>query len=403
MLCNFFIKKAYLCKINVIIPKQNTKSNFYSKGRLNLLKFLKSIRIVLWVLALVGVGFLVAWQVTAKLNQAEANLRSLETETEIIYPVETQTLTTSNWETWRSYYGQAKSAHTQNITTYEREIVKSVNVDVGTPVKAGQTLITLQVADRGAKLQAGQTSYQEAKLNYNRLKQLNAKGGISQSEVDSAYAAMKSAEAQLKSSQSTLQRTSLKASINGIVSARNVEPGEVAEAGSVLISIVDPKTMEAEIMVSKKDILRINKNTPVEIYVDGVKHNAWVKRTSPEAKTGSGLYPVIVGLPEDSKILPGTYVEGRFQVSKQNNVVVIPSNVVIYRGNSQAVYLANGSKAQNVNITTGEGREGRVVVTSGLKPGDKLIISGNRVLYDGASISQNLGLANNNSQNSNEG
>ena len=368
-----------------------------------MLKFLKGIRIILWVLALVGIGCLVAWQVLAKLNQAEANLRSLETETEITYPVESEVLKTSNWETWRSYYGQAKSAHTQNITTYEREIVKSVNVDIGSPVKAGQTLITLQVADRGAKLQAGKTSYEEAKLNYNRLKQLNAKGGISQSEVDSAYAAMKSAEAQLKSSQSTLQRTSLKASINGIVSARNVEPGEVAEAGAVLISIVDPKTMEAELMVSKKDINKINKNTPVEIYVDGVKHIGWVKRTSPEAQKGSGLYPVVVGLPENSGILPGTYVEGRFQVSKQQNVIVIPSNVVVYRGNSQAVYLADGSRAKNVNITTGEGREGRVVVTSGLKPGDHLIISGNRVLYDGASISQSVDLAKNKAQNSDEG
>ena len=187
-----------------------------------MLKFFTRIRIILWVLVLVGVGFLVSTQVRARLDRAEANLRSLETETVTTYPVETELLTTTNWQTWRSYYGQAKSAHTQNITTYEREIVKSVNVDVGSPVKAGQTVITLQVAARGAQVQSGKTAYDEAKLNYDRLKQLNRKGGISQSEVDAAYARLKSTEAALKSSQSTLQRTSLKASINGIVSARNV-------------------------------------------------------------------------------------------------------------------------------------------------------------------------------------
>ncbi|MBR1485710.1 MAG: efflux RND transporter periplasmic adaptor subunit, partial [Synergistaceae bacterium] len=297
-----------------------------------MLKFFTRMRILLWVLALVGVGFLVATQVRAKLAQAAANLRSLETQTVDTYPVETEVLKTSNWETWRSYYGQAKSAHTQNITTFEREIVKSVAVDIGSPVKAGQTLITLQVAARGAQVQSGKSTYDEAKLNYNRLKQLNAKGGISQSEVDSAYARMKTAEASLRSSQSTLQRTNLKASIDGIVAARNVEPGEIAEAGAVLLSIVDPREMEAELMVSKKDIMKINKTTPVEIYVDGKKHVGWVKRTSPEAQSGSGLYPVVVGLPEDSGILPGTYVEGRFQVSRQQSVVVIPSNVVVYRG-----------------------------------------------------------------------
>lgn len=358
-----------------------------------MLKFFTRIRILLWVLALVGVGFLVSTQVRARLDQAEANLRSLETETVTTYPVETELLKTTNWQTWRSYYGQAKSAHTQNITTYEREIVKSVNVDVGSPVKAGQTVITLQVAARGAQVQSGKTAYDEAKLNYDRLKQLNKKGGISQSEVDAAYARLKSAEAALKSSQSTLQRTSLKASINGIVSARNVEPGEIAEAGAVLLSIVDPKEMEAELMVSKKDIMNINRNTPVEIYVDGKKHTGWVKRTSPEAQKGSGLYPVVVGLPENSGILPGTYVEGHFMVNSQQNVVVIPSNVVIYRGTTQSVYVADGGKARLTAITTGEGKEGRVIVTSGLKPGDQLIISGNRVLYDGAEIIRNVDLA----------
>ncbi len=368
-----------------------------------MLKFFTRIRLLLWILAVIGLGALVGSQVLAKLAQAEANLRSLETETVTTYPVETETLTTTNWQTWRSYYGQAKSAHTQNITTYEREIVRTVNVDVGSPVKAGQTVITLQVAARGAQVQSGKTAYDEAKLNYDRLKQLNRKGGISQSEVDAAYARLKSTEAALKSSQSTLQRTSLKASINGIVSARNVEPGEIAEAGAVLLSIVDPKEMEAELMVSKKDIMKINTNTPVEIYVDGTTHKGWVKRTSPEAQKGSGLYPVVVGLPEDSGILPGTYVEGRFMVNSQQNVVVIPSNVVLYRGTTQSVYLADGGKAKLVAITTGEGKEGRVVVTSGLKPGDNLITSGNRVLYDGAEIVRNVDVAGKNNKSNTNG
>lgn len=369
-----------------------------------MLKFFTRIRLLLWVLALVGVGFLVSTQVRAKLAQAAANLRSLETQTETVYPVETETLTTSDWETWRSYYGQAKSAHTQNVTTYEREIVRTVNVDVGSPVKAGQTLITLQEAARGAQVQSGKTAYDEALLNYNRLKQLNSKGGISKSEVDAAYSRLKTAEASLKSTQSSLQRTNLKASIDGIVAVRNVEPGEVAEAGAILLSIVDPKEMEADLMVSKKDVVRINRSTAVEIYVDGKTHQGYVKRISPEAQSGSGLYPVTVGLPENSGILPGTYVEGRFRVDTQSSVVVIPSNVVVYRGKSQSVYIADGNRAKLTNITTGEGREGRVVVTSGLHAGDQLITSGNRVLYDGVGIVKNVGIAGKNHQdNSDEG
>ena len=118
--------------------------------------------------------------------------------------------------------------------------MRAVHVQVGDRVKKGQTVVSLLAADREAKAQASRTGYDEALLNYNRLNELKKKGGISQSEVDKAYAALKSEEAILKGSQSTLQRTELKASIDGIVSARNVEPGEVAEMGKALISIVDP-------------------------------------------------------------------------------------------------------------------------------------------------------------------
>ncbi|MBQ7262825.1 MAG: efflux RND transporter periplasmic adaptor subunit [Synergistaceae bacterium] len=357
----------------------------------DLLVTLNKMRALLWVFLLIGVVALVGLQVVARLRGAEANLRSLETTTETVYPVTTEMVQTGDWEVWRSYYGQAKSVHAQNVTTYEREIVSDVKVEIGDHVKKGQTVVTLQVADRGARLQAGRTSYEEAKLNYDRLKELHSKGGISQSEVDSAYAALKSAEAQMRSSQSTLQRTELKASIDGIVSARNVEPGEMAEAGVPLISIVDPTEMEAELMVSKKDITRIDAQTPVEIIVDGKVHKGVVKRASPEARQGSGLYAVVVGLPAQSGILPGAYIEGRFMVEHEPDVIIIPSNVVIYRGASQSVYVADGDVARRVEIVTGEGREGRVVVTSGLKAGDELIVSGNRVLYDGVGIEKKTG------------
>jgi RND family efflux transporter MFP subunit len=362
-----------------------------------LLFMLNKARILLWVVLLVAVGAGVGLQVMARLRQAEANLRSLETTEKAVFPVTTQVVETTDWDTWRSYYGQAKSAHTQNITTYEREIVQEVKVDIGSPVKAGQVLITLQVADRSAKVQAGRTAFEEAQLNYNRKKELQAKGGISQSEVDAAYATLKSMEALLKGSQSTLQRTELKASIDGIVSARNVEPGEIAEAGKVLLSIVDPKEMEAELMVSKKDVAKINKDTPIDVIVDSTHSQGWVKRISPEAQSGSGLYPVVVGLPSETGILPGTYLEGRFRVERQASVIVIPSNVVIYRGDTQSVYVAvksgQGYVAKLIPITTGEGRDGQVVVTSGLGAGDELIVSGNRVLYDGVDITKNAGVA----------
>jgi RND family efflux transporter MFP subunit len=277
------------------------------------------------------------------------------------------------------------------VTSYVREVVQTVHVQVGDAVKAGQTVISLRKTDYAANAQASRTGYEEARLNHRRLLELSKKGGIAQSEVDRAYSTMKALEASDQSSRSTLQKTEIKASIDGVIAARNVEPGEVAEVGKSLISIVNPSDMEAQLMVSKKDIHNINKNTQVELLVDGVASKGWVKRLSPEAQPGSGLYPVVVGLSPKSGILPGTYLEGRFLVERKKDVVVIPSDAVMYRGEKEFVYIADGEadgilKARLTEIRTGEGRSGRIIVTSGLVAGDRLIKSGNRALFDGALI-----------------
>lgn len=354
-------------------------------------KFLKKLnkaRVLVWLVLVAAGVALLAMQVQAKLTEAAANVASLAVTEEIRYPVSLVPVEPATWESWRSYYGQAKASRTQDVTTYVREVVQTVHVQVGDRVKAGQTVVSLLKEDHAVDAQAKRTGHEEAVLNYNRLLELSKKGGVSQSEVDKAYATMKSLEASAQASKSTLQRTELKASIDGVVSARNVEPGEVAEVGNSLLSIVDPSDMEAQLMVSKRDIHSINRDTEVELLVDGVASKGWVKRISPEAQAGSGLYPVVVGVNADSGILPGTYLEGRFLVEKKQDVVVVPSDVVMYRGDKEFVYVADEGKASLVEIKTGEGRNGQVIVTSGLNAGDQLIVSGNRTLFDGALISK---------------
>jgi hypothetical protein len=95
--------------------------------------------------------------------------------------------------------------------------------------------------------------------------------------------------------------------------------------------------------------------------------------------------------------LPGAYLEGRFLVEKKTSAIVIPSDIVMYRKDRQFVYVAQslnsetqgdagGSRARLVEIHTGEGKNGQVIVTAGLSMGDQVIVSGNRTLFDGALI-----------------
>ena len=356
----------------------------------NFFRKLNKIRVVFW-LVILAAGVVLLWtEVNKKLELAAANIKALEITHETVHPVTVVSLTPQTWETWKSYYGQAKAVRTHEITSYVKELVQEVSVQVGDEVKAGQTVVTLTKSDHISRELASKTAYDEARLTYNRLLELSKQGGVAQADVDRAYSALRNAEAALQSSRSTLQRTELKSSVDGIVSSRHVEPGEIATDGKSLITIMDLSEMEAQLMVSKRDIHNINKNTKVEIIIDNNISAGKVKRTSPEAQTGSGLFPVVVGLESKSTILPGSYLEGKFLVENKEGVIVIPSDVIVYRNNKEYAYIVDNNKAKIVEITTGEGRASHVIVNSGLKPGDQLIISGNRTLFDGALISKDI-------------
>jgi len=360
------------------------------------LQKLNKLRIVFWLVVVTFGVVMLGLQVQARIREAAANVEALAVVEEIRHSVTAIVVEPTVWESWRSYYGQASAARTQDVTSFVRELVQTVHVQVGDTVRRGDRMVTLLREDHAARERASRTSYEEARLNYNRLLELSRQGGIAHSEVERAYTAMRNAEASAQASRSTLQRTEIRSNIDGIVSARHVEPGEVAEAGRSLVSIVDPSDMEVQLMVSRRDINSINRDTRVEIMIDGIVSEGQVMRISPEAQAGSGLHPVVVRMNSGSGVLPGAYLEGRFMLARKENVLVIPSDVVMFRGARQFVYVVRegaDTVASLVEIEIGEGRGGNVIVTSGLNAGDYLIISGNRTLSDGALVSKSRGAA----------
>ncbi|MDR3075794.1 MAG: efflux RND transporter periplasmic adaptor subunit [Synergistaceae bacterium] len=297
----------------------------------------------------------------------------------------------SDWDTWRSYYGIAQAVRTQDVTSYLRETVDSVRVDIGDKVEAGQVLITLAKGDHDSNAQARKTAYEEAEANYERMSKLVKNGSAAQADVERARTAMKEAQANVQNSKSALKRTVLRSEIPGVVTARHANPGEIAEAGGTLLVIEDMSETEARIMVAGKDFRNISAETAVRIIAGSGAHHGRVTRVSPKASEETGLYPVFVKLDPKSGIMPGSYVEGSFLVKRERGAIVIPASAVINRGGRHFVYVMDergGEKTASLReVKFSDGSGERVALSSGLSSGDLVIVSGSRGLYDGAPVS----------------
>jgi RND family efflux transporter MFP subunit len=350
----------------------------------------KKVRIIFWI-ALIFTGIaILAFQIGNIAAETEKNILAMNNESSAPIPVKVMRIVPSDWEQWKSYYGQAQSTKKQHVSSYIREIVDEVYVNVGDYVKKGQHLLALQKDDHTANLQASTALYEETKLYYKRLSSLSKKGGVSQAEIDKAYANMKAAEANLRNAKTTLRRTNLYAKTSGVVTTRNVEPGEIAEPGMILLTIEDPGEMEVRMMVSINDIASIKEKKTVRFITNKGSLLGTVKRVASKAQDGSGLFPVLISLKPDSGILPGTYIEGAFLIQKRENAIVIPSKSIINRDRERFVYIVEKEGGEDIirltRVDTEAGNKENILVGSGLNTGDIIVVSGGRGLGDGKAV-----------------
>ena len=300
-------------------------------------------------------------------------------------PVTTLVAETKSLDIRRSYYGQVRSARVQEVTAYLREMVESVRVEVGDSVREGEVLAVLSGGEQAAAAAADRVSVAEAKKDVERMRVLFNEGGVSRVELDQAVVRLKGLEADMAASSTRSARTVVRAKIDGVVTERNAEAGEIAEAGKVLL-VQDTGDLEIEVLLPQADRLYIVSGTDVEVPLEDRIVRGSVKRLDPAADPRTGLFRAVISMPPDRALLPGSTAEARILVKRSLGGVVLPSGIVQREGDESFVYVVSGDRVQRRAITLGEGTEDQVEIRSGLKTGETVVAEGSSALYDGARV-----------------
>lgn len=278
-------------------------------------------------------------------------------------------------------------------------------VEVGSRVKAGQPVARLDVSDlelavTSAKAQVAslQAERDLAAADHARYKELRAKNFISQAEYDRRANAHATAEARLDAARAQLRQASnqagyalLAADTDGVITALEAEAGQVVAAGQTVARLARPGEKEIAIAVPESQREFVERASAFAVTLSAVPGKSWqgrLRELSPAADPAARTYAARITVLE-----PGAEVElgmsARVTASANGGAsrIEVPIAALHAKGEQPQVFVVQGgTTVQPRAVKTGGIAGDRVVIESGLAPGDVVVAAGAALLRPGQKV-----------------
>lgn len=284
----------------------------------------------------------------------------------------------------KNYSASVQAENINNIAPATPNRIKTIAVEVGDHVRAGQTLVTLDSSNADQL----RINLEHLEREYNRAVHLLEIGSGTQQMADQLRAQLDAARSQYNN---MMENTELKSPITGVVTARNFDPGDLTGGQPVLT--VGQLTPNVKIMinVSENDLSMVRQGIPVEVSFDaypGEEFSGVVSRVHPTVEQSSRTFAVEVAVANpQERLRPGMFARVKLDLGAHNNVVV-PDRAVVKQtgsGNKYVYILRNGAvefKRVQLGTRIGDNYE----VLEGVADGDSVVVSGQSRLADGVQV-----------------
>lgn len=284
-----------------------------------------------------------------------------------------------------------------NISSSTPNRIKQILVDEGVKVSKGQRLVVLDdVNTTSYELQVdnARANLRNVETNYNRAVELFKIGGGTRQQVDQMEIQLVNAKNALASAERALrnvrENTVLTSPINGIVTARNYDPGDMTGALPIL-TIAQVRPVKIIINASESALPRIHKGMPANITFDTYGDEVFkgtVSLVMPTVDSSSRTFGVEITLPNaDGRILPGMFGRVTLNLGNARHVVVPDVAVVKQPGSgNQYVYVYKDGTVSYKQVQLGQRIDKSYELISGVENGSQVVISGQNRLADGMAV-----------------
>lgn len=349
---------------------------------------IKTITISLLALGLIG---LIGYRITKNSSESEKNDKKGDKKPPLA--VDALVVSSKDFSNAISLSGSIEANETVEIRSEVSGIVEKISFSEGTNVSKGQVLVKVNDIELRAQLSQAITKQKLAGENERRAKLLLQKEAISQEEYEIASAEFRSLKAQSQLIQAQIAKTTIRAPFSGKIGLRNISPGTYVTPTTIITKLVSSNQVKISFSIPEKYASEVENNTSILFTIPNntQKFSAKIYAIEPEIDTATRTLKIrALASNTSGQLVPGTFASIELPLKNIKDAIVIPTEAVVPIQNGKVVYIANNGKAKEVKIETLARTAKDVVVTSGIKSGDTLLISGVMSLKDEADIKVNL-------------
>ena len=295
--------------------------------------------------------------------------------------------------------------------------LEQILVDIGDPVREGQTIATLDrreidaqvdasVAAVGvakASLDTAEASLASAVLEHDRAKNLFDKGALPRQRLDAAETAHRASVAQrdlatanlaqanaaLRRAREVQKNATITSPVTGFVVERNYDAGAIPGELPVVV-VADLRQMKLEAGVSEFEAGRLRVGMKARIAVQakpGETFFGQLAAIAPEVDARNRHFRVEVRVPNDGKtLLSGMYASARIIEATTQNAVLVPKEAITTKDGKRIVQKVEGDTVTAVEVAEGLADGARVQITKGLSAGDIVLADARRQLAPGTKV-----------------
>ena len=275
------------------------------------------------------------------------------------------------------------------LTRVAGEVVE-LHAEEGDYVQAGQVLARLDGERLRLEMLSAKADLERVNGELERYDDLAARGLVSAAMYDGLKYDADALRARYELAKLNYEYSAIRATISGIVSARDIKLGQNITANSVAFRITDNSELVAYLQIPQSELAKFSSGHDASLQVDSMPETSFeatIARISPTIDTRNDTFRATAVIDnQGGELVPGMFAKFEIAYEKHEEALLVPRIAVVEEDDEASVYVVRDGAVTRRIVETGIRNDGHVEILGGLSDDEEIVVVGHSALREGSKV-----------------